>query len=34
MTVLHEPTICTDELRPTFLEVDLDRLAANYRRGF
>jgi alanine racemase len=29
--VLHEPTIATDELRPTFLEVDLDRLAANYR---
>jgi alanine racemase len=28
---LHEPTIATDELRPTYLEVDLDRLAANYR---
>jgi alanine racemase len=28
---VHEPTIATDELRPTFLEVDLDRLAANYR---
>ena len=28
---MHEPTIATDELRPTFLEVDLDRLAANYR---
>jgi alanine racemase len=31
VTVLHEPTISTDELRPTYLEVDLDRLAANYR---
>ena len=31
MTALHEPTIATDELRPTYLEVDLDRLAANYR---
>jgi alanine racemase len=31
VTVLHEPTIATDELRPTHLEVDLDRLAANYR---
>jgi alanine racemase len=28
---MHEPTICTDELRPTYLEVDLDVLAANYR---
>ena len=28
---VHEPTIATDELRPTHLEVDLDRLAANYR---
>jgi alanine racemase len=28
---LHEPTIATDELRPTHLEVDLERLAANYR---
>ncbi len=28
---LHEPTIATDELRPTYLEVDLDRLADNYR---
>jgi alanine racemase len=28
---LHEPTIATDELRPTYLEVDLDRLAENYR---
>jgi alanine racemase len=31
VTVLHEPTIATDELRPTYLEVDLDRLAENYR---
>jgi alanine racemase len=31
VTALHEPTIATDELRPTYLEVDLDRLAANYR---
>jgi alanine racemase len=31
MTVLHEPTIATDELRPTHVEVDLDVLAANYR---
>jgi alanine racemase len=31
VTVLHEPTIATDELRPTYLEVDLSRLAANYR---
>jgi len=31
MTALHEPTIATDELRPTYLEVDLDRLADNYR---
>src|SRR5207237_9402191 len=28
---LHEPTIATDELRPTYLEVDLERLADNYR---
>ena len=28
---MHEPTIAVDELRPTFLEVDLGRLAANYR---
>ena len=28
---VHEPTICTDELRPTYLEVDLGRLAENYR---
>src|SRR5204862_2611830 len=31
VSVMHEPTICTDELRPTFLEVDLGILAANYR---
>ena len=31
MATLHEPTIATDELRPTYLEVDLDRLADNYR---
>jgi alanine racemase len=31
MTVLHEPTIATDELRPTHVEVDLDVLATNYR---
>ena len=31
MSVLHEPTIATGELRPTYLEVDLDRLAENYR---
>jgi alanine racemase len=31
MTRLHEPTIETDGLRPTHLEVDLDQLAANYR---
>jgi alanine racemase len=30
MTALHEPTITTGELRPTYLEVDLDRLAENY----
>ena len=28
---MHEPTIATDELRPTYLEIDLERLAANYR---
>jgi alanine racemase len=28
---VHEPTIATDELRPTHLEVDLDRVVANYR---
>jgi alanine racemase len=27
---VHEPTIATDELRPTYLEVDLARLGANY----
>jgi alanine racemase len=31
MTALHEPTIAMGELRPTYLEVDLERLAANYR---
>jgi alanine racemase len=31
MTRLHEPTIATDELRPTQLEIDLDRLAENFR---
>jgi len=31
VSALHEPTIAMDELRPTYLEVDLDRLAANYR---
>src|SRR4030095_10484995 len=31
MGVLHQPTIATGELRPTYLEVDLDRLAENYR---
>jgi alanine racemase len=28
---VHEPTIATDSLRPTHLEVDLDQLVANYR---
>jgi alanine racemase len=28
---VNEPTIATDELRPTHLEVDLDALADNYR---
>ena len=28
---MHEATIATDELRPTYLEVDLARLAENYR---
>jgi alanine racemase len=28
---LHEPTITSDELRPTHVEVDLAQLAANYR---
>jgi alanine racemase len=31
VTALHEPTVSEDELRPTHLEVDLDRLADNYR---
>lgn len=31
MPDLHEPTIATGELRPTRLEVDLARLAENYR---
>ena len=31
MTALHEATIATGERRPTYLEVDLERLAANYR---
>ena len=31
MAALHEPTIATGELRPTYLEVDLERLAGNYR---
>src|SRR5947208_16042301 len=31
MSALNEPTIATDELRPTRIEVDLDVLAANYR---
>lgn len=28
---MHEPTITSDELRPTRVEVDLSQLAANYR---
>ena len=28
---MHEPTIAMDALRPTYLEVDLEILAANYR---
>ncbi len=31
MGTLHEPTVALTELRPTHLEVDLDRLAENYR---
>jgi len=31
MVVLHAPTLDTDELRPTHLEVSLARLAQNYR---
>src|SRR5256886_1545750 len=30
MSALNEPTIATDELRPTRIEVDLDVLAENY----
>ena len=30
MSELHEPTIACDELRPTHIQVDLDRLARNY----
>jgi alanine racemase len=28
---VHEPTIATDQLRPTHLEVDLDQIVANHR---
>jgi alanine racemase len=31
VSTLHEPTLSLDELRPTHLEVDLARLAHNYR---
>jgi alanine racemase len=31
MSALHEATIATGELRPTYVEVDLNRLAENYR---
>jgi alanine racemase len=31
VTALHEPTLAENELRPTHLEVDLERLAHNYR---
>jgi alanine racemase len=31
MSALHEPTIAVGQLRPTYLEIDLERLAANYR---
>jgi alanine racemase len=31
VSTLHEPTVSLDELRPTHLEVDLERLAHNYR---
>lgn len=31
MNTLHEPTLAVDELRPTHLEIDLERLAGNYR---
>ena len=30
MSELHEPTITSDELRPTHIEVDLDQLEQNY----
>ncbi|HET8932117.1 MAG TPA: alanine racemase [Polyangiales bacterium] len=30
MSELHEPTITSDELRPTHIEVDLEQLEANY----
>jgi alanine racemase len=30
VTALHEPTVTEDELRPTHLEVNLERLAENY----
>ena len=30
MSELHEPTIALDELRPTHIQIDLDRLAQNY----
>jgi alanine racemase len=32
VTPLHEPTLATDELRPTHLEVDLGAIARNYQR--
>jgi alanine racemase len=32
VTPLHEPTLATDELRPTHLEVDLGAVARNYSR--
>ncbi|HEX5660336.1 MAG TPA: alanine racemase [Polyangiales bacterium] len=32
MTPLHEPTLATDELRPTHLEVDLGAIGRNYLR--
>lgn len=31
VTPLHEPTLATDELRPTHLEIDLERLHHNYQ---
>ena len=30
MSELHEPTISSDELRPTYIEVDLEQLERNY----